>query len=280
MREATPDDLSWIEALCVANIQTSMFLLQNLRDHGLGGTSEYAMRVWVRPDKTGVFAVTNGGMVMLHLPFAEDKDWAFARSALTGRDLIGVLGDAPQVRQALNAMGLASAPTRVDDDDQNLTLYLSEMTVPDCAGFSIAPPSSNELELLVGWRSAYHQSTLGTPVNEARDRAAADIDRYMAADSHRVLWHHGAPVGFTGFNARQPEAVQIGGVFTPPELRGRGYARRAVALHLQEAQAQGVQAAVLFAANDAATRAYRALGFQTVGRFALVIFDGMQRVQT
>jgi predicted GNAT family acetyltransferase len=66
--------------------------------------------------------------------------------------------------------------------------------------------------------------------------------------------------------------VQVGGIYTPPALRGRGLARAAVALHLAEARNTGVSRAVLFAASPAAARAYTAIGFQPNGSFALVLF--------
>ena len=82
----------------------------------------------------------------------------------------------------------------------------------------------------------------------------------------------GKPVAMTGFNARLPEVVQIGGVYTPPELRGNGYAKLAVALHLIEARTAGATRAVLFAASESAARAYIAIGFQPAGQFSLLLF--------
>ena len=60
-------------------------------------------------------------------------------------------------------------------------------------------------------------------------------------------------------------------VYTPPALRGRGHAKAAVALHLAEARDAGVGRAVLFAASEAAARAYLGIGFQPSLEFALVL---------
>jgi ribosomal protein S18 acetylase RimI-like enzyme len=70
------------------------------------------------------------------------------------------------------------------------------------------------------------------------------------------------------------EAVQIGGVYTPPALRGQGYARAVVAASLLAARSQGAHLATLFTGvqNLAAQRAYEALGFQVVGDYRLVTF--------
>ena len=68
--------------------------------------------------------------------------------------------------------------------------------------------------------------------------------------------------------------VQIGGVWTAPALRGRGYARCAVAGSLQTARERGVLHAVLFTGetNPAAQAAYVAIGFRPVGDYAILLF--------
>ena len=106
--------------------------------------------------------------------------------------------------------------------------------------------------------------------------AVKDTVRYNEADSHRVLYDGDAPVAMTGFNATLPEAVQIGGVYTPPELRARGLARRAVAMHLDQARSAGVDHAILFAASAQACRAYEAIGFKRTGTFTILVFEEPQ----
>ena len=70
-------------------------------------------------------------------------------------------------------------------------------------------------------------------------------------------------------------ALQIGGVFTPPLQRQRGYARAVVAGALLEARKQGVVEAILFTGreNEAAQSTYRALGFETAGDYAIILFE-------
>jgi predicted GNAT family acetyltransferase len=70
--------------------------------------------------------------------------------------------------------------------------------------------------------------------------------------------------------------VQIGGVWTPPPLRSQGFARAAVAGALLAARARGVPRSVLFTEEDnhPAKAAYRALGYQRVGDYGMVMFGG------
>ena len=74
-------------------------------------------------------------------------------------------------------------------------------------------------------------------------------------------------------NARIPDMVQIGGVWTMPALRGQGLARAVVAGALLAARQDGVQSAVLFTGkqNEPARRAYRSLGFRIVTEYAIVL---------
>jgi predicted GNAT family acetyltransferase len=82
----------------------------------------------------------------------------------------------------------------------------------------------------------------------------------------------GLPVSVCTHNARVSGTGQIGGVWTPPELRGRGYARRVVAGSLREAERDGVTRAILFTDNVVARRSYEALGFQRIVEYGKTAF--------
>lgn len=277
IRTAGLNDESAIEAFLTKRIATSMFPLTNLRTYGLNGTAPRAMRFWVS-DHTpieGVLGITNEGMLM---PQSDKLDWESFAKACQGEHTIGAIGPALQVRSALRAFGLEGAKTRLDSDEPGFTLDLDQLVIPDLHGARLDPATQAD-SFLVSWRAAYHQEVLGTPADEAEEKAAADVSAYLAQNSHRVLRFQGKPVAFTGFNATLPEIVQIGGVYVPPDLRGQGYARLAVALHLHEARQNGVPRACLFAFSEAAARAYRAIGFQPAEAMALVLFDQKETVK-
>jgi predicted GNAT family acetyltransferase len=115
--------------------------------------------------------------------------------------------------------------------------------------------------------------------NMAWIAALDDYDTYCEEDSHVVLMEGGVPLCMTGFNGHQPGVVQIGGVYTPPDMRGLGLARRALALHLAQARGEGVMRAVLSAASPAAVRAYTAIGFRQTGVWSLCLFDPAEVVE-
>ncbi|WP_354417996.1 GNAT family N-acetyltransferase [Mesorhizobium shonense] len=65
------------------------------------------------------------------------------------------------------------------------------------------------------------------------------------------------------------EPVQIGGVWTPPEVRNRGYGRAVATGALREAARDGVTRAVLFRRARAVRRSYEALGSRQIGDYGI-----------
>jgi GNAT superfamily N-acetyltransferase len=283
IREAGPADRDAVEAFLLAHIDVAMFPMTNLRNFGIGQADfasphQNAARFWLLgPGIKGVVAATRRGMIMAVLP--NGGDLSGLMRALSGVAISGAVGDAVATRAVIAALGLSQVPMRRDADEPGFSLSLAKLRVPMVADTELILPSDAERELLIGWRAAYHGEIMGTPGDEAVAIAARDVAAYIAAGSHRVLLVGREPVAMTGFNAALPEIVQIGGVYVQPDRRGRGFARLAVALHLVEARTQGVTRAVLFAANDAAARAYRSIGFEPNGAMAVVLFETTHRMQ-
>src|SRR6185503_13751478 len=120
-------------------------------------------------------------------------------------------------------------------------------------------------DLVVDWRAAYEVELLSAiPSAEHRARVRADVERQHAGGLLFLLEVAGTPVATSAFNARLPDVVQVGGVYTPPPLRNRGHARTAVAGSLVAIAQTGVSRAILFTGEDnsAARRAYEAIGFR------------------
>lgn len=277
---ATAADVPALTEFLSARAQTSMFPLTNLRDHGLGGDAPRALRVWLdrEPDIRNALVVTNEGMLMPQTPAPNPEMFEGGRALLAGQNLIGAICEAGQARQWLRALGLLSAPTNLNDDEPGFSLSLANLVMPDAADAELRVLDATMRDLTREWRRIYHVETLGTPPAAAEGRAAEDIENYISKGQHRVLFRNDTPVAMTGFNAVLPHVVQIGAVFTPPDLRGQGHARLAVALHLAEACAAGVEQAVLFAASPAAVRAYESIGFRPADPVALVLFADPQEV--
>ena len=262
-----------VERFLEGRVERAMFPLSNLRAHGPWEESDhpYATAIWVDdPDApTAVLGLTRSGMAM---PVMDAAVAPGSAAILAGRPLMGFAGEAAPVRALMDACGLRGAAAQLDSDEPHFLLDLDALTMPN--GDGVLVPLTKASDTARAWRAAYDLELHVVAAAEAEERAADDVARYIAEDTHRLMVVDGEPVALTGFNARLADIVQVGGVYVPPPLRNRGYGRRVVALHLAEARAAGVERATLFAANDAAARAYAGLGFRRIGDYALVLFDG------
>lgn len=274
-----PDAIAYLET----DSANAMFPLVNLRDHGLVGASEdqgheRAVRMAVRREAgriTGLVCLARGGFLNPVRPDLTVDEGLI--DLLAGQKVSGIVGPTAPARMLQQRLSLMDG-LQHDADEPQFALDLARLQIPPgpgpLVGFADIPK-----DLLIRWRADYQIGTLGVPETQAEQRAREEIAEYTARDSHRVLLRDGAPVAMTGFNARYADQVQIGGVYTPPELRGQGLARRALALHLSEARDEGVARAVLFAATDSAAAAYVAVGFEKIGSFSLILYDAPQEAR-
>ena len=277
-RWAEAEDSPALEAFLLTHVERAMFPLSNLRRFGVSGAGGgYACRflvTWAADQIVGVVAVDSGGAM---LPVGA-PDLSVLHREKAGTKVPGCLGAKSVARAVLDRLGLDSGTAVLDDDQPHFALELSQLVMPETSHLTLLPLAVLPRPLAIAWRAAHAQEVLGDTPEAATTRAMAEIETYVAENTHRVLYHGDQPVAMTGFNAELPEIVQVGAVFTPPELRSRGYARAAVALHLAEARARGVSRAVLFAASDPAVKAYKALGFHQIGHYSLILFADPPKV--
>lgn len=260
LRSATEADQPLVTAFLRTHEAASIFPLANLAGTGPGTQS-----LWLTGDPVrGVIALGQTGFLMPQWP---GLDPLAVFRALKGRRIAALTGPAEQVA-ALIAV-LPDAPRR-QSHEPLCTLDLARLSLPD-GDTRLAPIRPQDAETAIRFRIEFDIETIAQPPATARFKAEADVARWLAQDTHRLLWQGDCAVALTGMNARLPDVVQVGGVYVPPEDRSRGHARRAVALHLAEARAAGARRAVLFAANEAALCAYRAIGFAEVGWMSVAI---------
>lgn len=130
----------------------------------------------------------------------------------------------------------------------------------------------NDLDLLIEWHRAFEAEVNMIPVpTPLHERVARRI-----RDEQLVLWIDGnEPVAFAGGNRLPAASARIGPVYTPPGLRGRGFAQAATAaasVHVQRDQARTV---FLFtdASNPASNVCYQRIGYRHVADHAHLLFS-------
>lgn len=281
VRLLRPGDEAALDAFLAGHADTSMFLRANARSAGLVDEGKPLQATYAASIEggsiAGVAAHCWNGMVLVQAP-AHAPDVARAAVRHSGRAITGFSGPWSQVVAARTALGLAAAPATKDSRDELYALELHRLVVPPPlanGAVRCRHPQAEDLELLVEWRARFSVEALGAADGPDLRRASrADVLLQHERGTDWVLCDHGTPVAYAVFNAMLPDIVQIGGVWTPPEFRGRGYARSVVAGSLLAARKQGVRRAVLFAdpSNAAARAAYLAIGFAIVGDYGLVLF--------
>jgi GNAT superfamily N-acetyltransferase len=276
-----PGDEPALERLLSTRAETSMFLRSNSQKAGLTDRGEklqatYAA-VWEGEEIVAVAAHCWNGIVLVQAPEPRHIDDVVRLAVETsGRAVKGFSGAWEQVVAARRTLGLEGQAAMLDSREDLFALDLSKLAVPRALAtgeWICRTPAPGELSLLATWRAAYYVEAIGeTPGPLVDARALQDVRN---SDAQWVVAIDGEPRAYSGFNARLPDMVQIGGVYTPPTLRGGGYARAVVAGSLLSARSAGVRRAILFTGQDnvAARRAYLALGFEIIGDFGLVMFS-------
>lgn len=272
-------DVAELERFLMAHAASSMFLRSNVRAAGLDYHGNVYEAVYVAAFDgrriVGVVAHAWNNNLILQAPVHVEL-LSIEAVRLSNRPVAGLLGPADQAADARTALGLASAPMTFEGIEELYSLDLRNLVVPESltAGNHVCRHSRDaELPLLIQWRKEYAKEALRVSEGIALEEESREwIER-----SHRenVLWvleDGGECVSTTCFNAMLPDSVQVGGVWTPPEFRGRGYARSAVAGSLIEARAHGVTQSILFTDTPAAHRAYVSLGYRVIGKYALLLF--------
>jgi RimJ/RimL family protein N-acetyltransferase len=281
-----PGDEDRLDHFLRQHADSSLFLRSNslaagLLDEGKPLQATYVARV-DGDVIVGVVAHGWNGNLLLQAPvgLAEILRHAVATS---GRLIAGVLGPWGQVVAALTDLGLLDAATSIRSREDLFGLDLGELQVPKplaLGTLACRRSMPEDIKLLADWRRSYRMETLGElDQPELLVSSRDDIARSHRSGSLFVLVEEQRPVSMCAFNARHPDCVQIGGVWTPPQWRSRGYGRAVVAGALLIARTEGVTRSVLFTdeGNLAAQAAYVSLGYQRIGDYGLVLFRQAQR---
>jgi GNAT superfamily N-acetyltransferase len=271
IRKAGPDDAAAIAAFLEGHIETSMFLLGNLEVHGTDETTHpHGTAFFLRETGdgiTGVFGATNGGYLLCQLPGLTATEAQTYAHLLKGYTFLGMTGDAAQVAVLLDALPLAGAAWSVNQSTPLYRRGLSGMT----SDATIRHVADGDVDTLTAWFLADAQETGATRPGDPRKVARARAEASVGVAPVRVLVEGTAITAMAAINAQAGTAVQVGGVYVPPNLRGAGRGGAVTAALLAEAAAGGAEKAVLFAMSPEAARVYERIGFERCGDYRVAV---------
>jgi RimJ/RimL family protein N-acetyltransferase len=119
-----------------------------------------------------------------------------------------------------------------------------------------------DVELFADWTIAFLREAVPHDAPPSRERLAQ-----IATEGRHQFWIVGGqPVSTAGIVRRTRHAAAIASVYTPPALRGRGYAGSVTAAVVERIFAEGKSAACLYTdlRNPASNRCYAKIGFKPV----------------
>lgn len=282
-RVLVPGDETQLFGLLERHVDTSMFFFSNVEEAGLlyGGEPRQGIYVGAFDSAGAMTAVAChawNGIVMVQ-GGADLEAAALAAVRASEREVRGFIGPWSLACRARRALDLDQRTAAHDGREVLFSLPLAQLRLPDVlgrAGIAFRPPTRAEVEgVLFEWRIAYEVETLGSKRDAALEARTRNwMSGWLERGTIWVLTHDDELVSLTGFNAVARGIVQVGGVYTPPELRSRGYARAAVGASLARARSEGATRSILFTSeqNLAAQRAYQSLGYELTGDFGLILF--------
>ena len=124
------------------------------------------------------------------------------------------------------------------------------------------PVGPDDAALLFDWTLAFMREAVQHDPLPTREQ----VERHMLGRGHTFWIVDGTPVSMAAIARRLKRSAAISAVYTPPALRGRGYAGSAVAAVVEQIFAEGRSTACLYTdlRKPFSNRCYAKVGFEPV----------------
>lgn len=281
IRQLIPGDQSKLEHFLRDYVETSMFIMSNVRASGLLYRDQH-----FHGDYYGFFNDDNNiqgvlvhywnGNIMMQAKSVSilDRLIVYFRSHVS-RPIAGILGERALVEQVINGLDLAIQRYAINQTEDLYSLELNALIQPatiNASNYQFVASANLPTSILFDWIKRYDIEALGATDNaDLNDNVKSYIETINANTNHWVLLVDNTPVCLSGFNARLDDIVQVGPVWTPPQYRNKGYARTLLAWTLIREHKHGVNRSILFTKDSAAATAYTSIGFKKIGKFKLAL---------
>jgi uncharacterized protein len=149
---------------------------------------------------------------------------------------------------------------------------LTRVLRPPSPAGAARPARADDVEKIAEWLGAFEVDAhieVVTPLEQRRARASALVSR-----GDLWLWDDGAPVSMCGRVRNTPNGGCVAMVYTPPALRGRGYATALVAAFSQSILDEGRRFCFLYTdlANPTSNAIYARIGYEPVCDATMISF--------
>jgi uncharacterized protein len=234
-------------------------------------------RYWIASAEEGVVAAairTPPFNVVVARPLRPDA-LSFLATALydDGVALPGVTGALPESEVFADAWTKSSGRTHRVRMQQGIYRARS-VVLPDVPG-SARAIGADDRDLVVDWLQAFEQEALHDDM--PRSDHEQWFERRLGSETSGVtLWEEdGTVVSMCGYGGATPHGIRIGPVYTPPELRGRGYGSAVTAHATKEQLDGGRDYCFLYTdlTNPTSNKIYMQIGYERVCDSAEYVFE-------
>jgi predicted GNAT family acetyltransferase len=237
--------------------------------------------LWIVQDEAAISAAalrTRPFNLILARPRSKPALAALAE-AVAAEDLPGVVGGEPEVHEFAELWSRHTGRSARTSMRQGI-YALERLEPPPATPGAARVATVADRELALGWliafgAEAFHEGGPGP------DQAGAMLDRRLSAPTAGILlWEDdGEPVSLAGWGGPTPNGIRIGPVYTPPELRGRGYGTAVTAALSQRLLDGrlfdgGRRFCFLYTdlANPTSNAIYKRIGYVRVAESAEIVF--------
>lgn len=190
------------------------------------------------------------------------------RLAETAADLPSVHGhDAAARRFAKRWRALTGKETR--EEAGNRLYRLTRVAPPRDVPGRFRAAVGGDVERLATWAEAFREEAAPDDPPNARALVEGHVARRTL-----FVWDDDGPVSMAATTRPTPHGISVNLVYTPPALRGRGYASACVAALSQAQLDAGRAFCTLFAdvTNPVSNRIYQRTGYRPIGDFSVLRF--------
>ena len=186
------------------------------------------IRLWLVRDRNrlvGAALQTPPYNLILARPVSREALAALART-VAEEELPGVVGAEPEVAEFAELWSAHTGQT-TRTHVRHGVYALEQVEPPSGVSGSVRVATVDDRELVLSWLIAFlEEAGSAAERTRRRDHAEATLDRRRSsASAGFLLWEDGGTaVSLAGWGGPTPNGIRVAPVYTPPELRGRGYA--------------------------------------------------------
>ena len=227
-------------------------------------------------DVTGAALRTHPLNLVLAQPSRDEAlDALVDRLLQEGQSLPGVIAALPELEAFVGAWTSANDLDATRLFRHGVYALREVLPVPAAPGHP-RPVTPEDRDLVIPWIVAFAEEVL--PEDNEAERQIRFVESRLAATDDAGLWFWedgGRPVSMSGYGGATPNGMRIGPVYTPPDLRGRGYATTLVSEQSRWLLGGGRSLCFLYTDLDTPTSnaLYRRIGYQMVAEAGEVRFD-------